>query len=95
VTASWGVITMCLAVPARLVEIRESTGLAEFGGVRREVSVMLVPEAKVGDYVLVHAGCAIETLDAAEAAETLRLFAELAAALEGPDGGSGAAEAQA
>jgi len=71
---------MCLAVPARLVEVKESTGVAEFGGVRREISVLFVPEAKVGDYVLVHAGCAIETLDEAEAEETLRLFAELAAA---------------
>ncbi len=71
---------MCLAVPARLVEIDESIGVAEFGGVRREINVMFVPEAKVGDYVLVHAGCAIETLDEAEAEETLKLFAELAAA---------------
>ncbi len=71
---------MCLAVPARLLEVKEMTGVAEFGGVRREISVLFVPEAKVGDYVLVHAGCAIETLDEAEAQETLRLFAELAAA---------------
>lgn len=71
---------MCLAIPARLVEINETTGIAEFGGVRREVSVLFVPEAVVGDYVLVHAGCAIERLDEADAEETVKIFAELAAA---------------
>lgn len=75
-----GVMTVCLAVPAQLVEIHGTTGVAEFGGIRREISVLFVPEVRVGDYVLVHAGCAIETLDEAEAQETLRLFAELAAA---------------
>lgn len=71
---------MCLAVPARLVEIHESIGVADFGGVRREVSVLFVPEAQVGDYVLVHAGSAIERLNEADAEETLRLFEEIAAA---------------
>lgn len=76
---------MCLAVPARILEIRDTLGVAEFGGVRREISVLFVPEAKVGDYVLVHAGSAIQTLDEAEAEETLRLFEEIAA-LEAEDG---------
>ena len=71
---------MCLAVPARLVERSDTVGVADFGGVRREVSVMFVPEARVGDYVLVHAGAAIERLDEADAEETLRLFDEIAAA---------------
>jgi hydrogenase expression/formation protein HypC len=73
------VIDVCLAVPARLVETRDTTGLVDFGGVRREVSLLFVPEAAVGDYVLVHAGCAIERLDEAEAEETLRLFREIGA----------------
>ncbi|MCB9929697.1 MAG: HypC/HybG/HupF family hydrogenase formation chaperone [Alphaproteobacteria bacterium] len=72
---------MCLAVPGHLVETRgydlERIGLADFGGVRREVSLAFVPEAVVGDYVLVHVGVAIARLDEAEAART---FAELAAA---------------
>jgi hydrogenase expression/formation protein HypC len=71
---------MCLAVPARLLELNDSVGVADFGGVRREISVLFVPEAQVGDYVLVHAGTAIERLDEAEAEETLKLFAEIAAA---------------
>ena len=70
---------MCLAVPARLLELNDSVGVADFGGVRREISVLFVPEAKVGDYVLVHAGTAIECLDETEAEETLKLFAEIAA----------------
>jgi len=70
---------VCLAVPARLVETRDATGLVDFGGVRREVSLLFVPEAAVGDYVLVHAGCAIERLNEAEALETLRLFEEIGA----------------
>jgi hydrogenase expression/formation protein HypC len=73
---------MCLAVPARLIELHDSVGVADFGGVRREISVLFVPEAKVGDYVLIHAGTAIECLDEAEAEETLKLFAEIAAAEE-------------
>ena len=73
---------MCLAVPARLIEVNDSVGVADFGGVRREVSVLFVPEAQVGDYVLVHAGSAIERLDEAEAEETLKLFADIAAAEE-------------
>ena len=70
---------MCLAVPARLVETRDTTGLVDFGGVRREVSLLFVPEAAIGDYVLVHAGCAIERLDETEAEETLRIFREIGA----------------
>jgi hydrogenase expression/formation protein HypC len=71
---------MCLAVPARLIELRDTIGVADFGGVRREISVLFVPEVKVGDYVLIHAGSAIERLDESEAEETLRLFEEIAAA---------------
>ena len=70
---------MCLAVPARLVETRDAIGLVDFGGVRREVNLLFVPEAIVGDYVLIHAGCAIERLNAEEAEETLRLFQEMGA----------------
>jgi hydrogenase expression/formation protein HypC len=50
----------------------------ELGGVRRHISVMLTPEVRVGQYVLLHAGFAINVLDEQEAQETLRLFEELA-----------------
>ncbi len=77
---------MCLAVPARITEIRQAEhlrlGSVDFGGVAREVCLDWVPEARVGDYVLVHVGFAIGTVDEAEARETLRLLAELAAAAD-------------
>jgi len=68
---------MCLGIPGKVVSIA-ATGLAEvdFSGVRREVSLMLCPEARVGDYVLVHVGFAIQRLEQEEALETLKLFDE-------------------
>ena len=71
---------MCLAIPLRVEHIEGDMARVELGGVSREVSVMLTPEARVGDYVLVHTGFAISVLDEEEAAETLALFAELAEA---------------
>jgi len=68
---------MCLAIPGKLVSINGETGIVESGGVRREVGLQLVPEAKVGDYVLLHAGFAIQVVDEKEAAETLALLEEL------------------
>ena len=71
---------MCLALPHRVVELRAAgRALVDLGGIRKEVSVALVPEAMVGDYVIVHVGYAIGMLDVEEAGITLRLFAELAA----------------
>ncbi len=70
---------MCLAVPMQLVARREWDGTAELGGVERQVSLMLCPEAQVGGYVLVHAGYAIATVDAAEARKTLAILEELLA----------------
>jgi hydrogenase expression/formation protein HypC len=74
---------MCLAVPGLLRERFVSDGLAmgrvDFGGVGRQVCLACVPEARVGDYVLVHVGFAIATLDAAAAARTLALVDELRA----------------
>jgi hydrogenase expression/formation protein HypC len=68
---------MCLGIPGQIVSITENQ-LAEvdFSGVRREVSLMLCPEAQVGDYVLVHVGFAIQRLEEEEALETLKLFDE-------------------
>jgi hydrogenase expression/formation protein HypC len=71
---------MCLAIPARVVQIDEGLGLVELGGVVREASFMLLPDVQVGDYVLLHAGYALQVVDEAEAEETLRLLAEMAEA---------------
>ena len=67
---------MCLAVPGLILSIREDEpilrpGRVRFGGVIREVSLALVPEATLGDHVVVHAGVAISRLDEAQAAATL------------------------
>ena len=72
---------MCLALPARVLSLLEGDqALIELGGVRKTISIALVPEAAVGDYVIVHVGHAIGRIDADEAERTLALFAELAAA---------------
>jgi hydrogenase expression/formation protein HypC len=71
---------MCLALPARMVErCGDETAVVDMGGVRKRISVALVPEAEVGDYVIVHVGHAIGMLDEAEAQASLALFAEMAA----------------
>jgi len=67
---------MCLAVPMKIVESDGFMATAEMSGVRREVDLTLLPEAGVGDYVIVHAGFAISVLDEEEARQTLELLAE-------------------
>jgi len=70
-------INMCLAIPAKVVSVKEDKARVDFGeGVLREVNVTLV-DAKVGEYVLVHAGYAIQVLSEEEALETLRLWNEI------------------
>jgi hydrogenase expression/formation protein HypC len=69
---------MCLAVPAEVRSVEGTTAKVDFGGVMRSVNVSLV-NAKVGDYVIVHAGYAIEVLDKEEAEKTLQLFREMLA----------------
>lgn len=69
---------MCLAIPARVIEINGDLAKADFGGVVREVNISLV-DAKVGDYILVHAGYAIQVLDEKEANETLEIWREILA----------------
>ena len=68
---------MCLAVPAKIVAIKDALAKVELGGVAKDVSLMLLPEAKVGDYVLVHAGFAMQIVDEREAEETNALLAEM------------------
>ncbi len=68
---------MCLAIPAKVLEVNGDVAKVDFGqGVAREVNVMLV-DARVGEYVLVHAGYAIETLDQKAAEESLKMWREL------------------
>jgi len=65
---------MCLAIPAKVLRVKDGIAEVDFGrGVSREVNIMLV-DVKVGDYVLVHAGYAIQVIDEKEAKETLRLW---------------------
>jgi hydrogenase expression/formation protein HypC len=69
---------MCLGIPAQIVFVEEDAlATAEVSGVRREVSTALVPEAKEGDWVLVHVGFALHTIDEEEAARTLELLEEI------------------
>jgi hydrogenase expression/formation protein HypC len=71
---------MCLAIPARVKSIEGVEAEVEIGGVSRKASIMLTPEAKVGDYVLLHTGYAINVIDEEEAQETLKIFEEIAEA---------------
>lgn len=68
---------MCLGVPVKLIEINGREGIGEFKGVKRNISLQLLDELKLGDYVILHAGFAIQKLGKKEALETLRLFEEL------------------
>jgi hydrogenase expression/formation protein HypC len=68
---------MCLGVPMQVKTIEGETALCEIDGVQRQASLMMVENVAVGDFVLIHAGFAIEKLDEEDARETLRLFREL------------------
>ena len=88
---------MCLAIPGQIIEQIDNEPLTrmakvDFGGIARDVSLALVPEAGVGDYVIVHAGFAISQLDEAEAHETLQLMVEAGILEEVP--GPAASEAE-
>jgi len=83
---------MCLAIPGKVVAREEREGLllgrVDFGGIMREVQLDFVPEAEVGDYVIVHVGFALSRLDAEEAERTLELLREMGALeAEGLEGG--------
>jgi len=72
---------MCLAIPGKIVEEYQKSGLrmgkVQFGGIMREAALDYVPEANVGDYVLVHVGFAISKVDEAEAQRTYQLLEEM------------------
>lgn len=74
---------MCLAIPARIThKLDGDMAVVDLGGVRKEISLALVDQAEIGDYVIVHVGYALSKLDPDEAAKTLALFAEIAEVVE-------------
>lgn len=75
---------MCLAIPARVIELfGDRRARIELSGVQKEISVSLIDEVAIGDYLIVHVGYAIGKLDAQEAQETLATFAAMRATHEG------------
>jgi hydrogenase expression/formation protein HypC len=77
---------MCIGIPSKVIEINGSMGKVDYQGVQRETSFMMLPEAKVGDYVILHAGFAIKRLSEEDALETLELIREMLKAGEQADG---------
>jgi hydrogenase expression/formation protein HypC len=73
---------MCLGVPGKIIKIYESDGLKmgsiDFGGVTREACLAYVPEAKIGDYTIIHVGFALNIISEGEAQETLDLLRQIA-----------------
>jgi hydrogenase expression/formation protein HypC len=68
---------MCLAIPAKIVEIKDNTARADMNGVIVKASLDLLEDASIGDYILIHTGIAIEKIDKTEAMETLKLIDEM------------------
>ena len=68
---------MCLAVPAKVKDIKKSSAIVDFGGVSREISLGILSGVKRDDYILVHAGFAIGKVEKAEAEDTLKALQEL------------------
>ncbi len=73
---------MCLGIPAKIVNIENQMGTIDVEGTQREVSLLLQEDAKVGDYVIVHAGFAIQKIDEKEALETLRFLRQVVAEID-------------
>lgn len=69
---------MCLGIPVKIIEINGNAGKVEFGNVKKDINLSLVEDIKVGDYVILHAGFAIQKLDEKDAIETLKLLEEMA-----------------
>ena len=69
---------MCLAIPSKIIEIKDNMGTIDVAGVRREASLLLLEAPQIGDWVIVHAGFAIQKIDEATAQESLRYLREAA-----------------
>ena len=76
---------MCLAIPSKITRIEQNMATIDVDGVQREASLLLLEDAGVGDYLIVHAGFAIQKIDEAAALETLRVLKEAAAFVEGDE----------
>lgn len=73
-------MTMCLAIPAKIIDhVGKDTVEVDVGGIRRVISIALVPEVSIGDYVIIHAGYALTRLNEQEANKTLQLFEAMVA----------------
>ena len=68
---------MCMAKPGKILEVNGDKGLIDFDGIKKEIFLSLIPDAAPGDWILAHAGFAIERLSVGEAEETLRIFDEM------------------
>lgn len=68
---------MCLGIPGKIISLDGNSGIIEVGKVLRKTFMHLVPEAKIGDYVVIHAGCAIQIIDEEEASKAIELLKEL------------------
>jgi hydrogenase expression/formation protein HypC len=73
---------MCLAIPSKITKIENNMATIDVEGIQREASLLLLEDARIGDYVIVHAGFAIQKLDEAAARETLDLLREAIAAVD-------------
>ena len=65
---------MCVAVPAKIIEIYEYESLVDFGKIKKKVNTFFIEDIQIGDYVLIHAGCAVEKISEEDAIETIKLF---------------------
>lgn len=85
-----GVRSMCLAIPAKIVCIEDTLGIVDMAGIQKKVSLILLEEPQVGDYVIVHAGFGIHKIDEEVAMESLKILREAASLLD--EGGSSVPE---
>jgi hydrogenase expression/formation protein HypC len=76
---------MCLAIPAKIVALKDNMATVDMDGTRREASLLLLENPALGDYVIIHAGFAIHKIDEAEAVESLRVLRQLASLEETPE----------
>ncbi|MFA6308532.1 MAG: HypC/HybG/HupF family hydrogenase formation chaperone [Clostridia bacterium] len=74
---------MCLAVPGKVIKINDKTCLVDIMGVSTETSIDFLTDVNIGDYILIHAGSAIEKIDRKEALDTLKIFSELKEIMNG------------
>jgi hydrogenase expression/formation protein HypC len=83
---------MCLAIPSKITRIDDQMAVIDVDGVQRQCSLLLLEDARVGDYVIVHAGFAISKIDEAAALETLEILRQAASLAETRGGGGGGAD---